>query len=74
MAANGQANVFSAPKRKNYRPVLLFFTIFGAQRFRTSGASWADRETVMRFSTLTQRIAGDAAAAWDIHYQAQALR
>jgi len=28
----------------------------------------------MRFSTLTQRIAGDAAAAWDIHYQAQALR
>lgn len=28
----------------------------------------------MRYSTLTQRIAGDAAAAWDIHYQAQALR
>ncbi|HDS1679477.1 TPA: aminotransferase class I/II-fold pyridoxal phosphate-dependent enzyme [Pseudomonas putida] len=28
----------------------------------------------MRFSTLTQRIAGDAASAWDIHYQAQALR
>lgn len=24
----------------------------------------------MRFSTLTQRIAGEAAAAWDIHYQA----
>lgn len=28
----------------------------------------------MRFSTLTQRIAGEAAAAWDIHYQALALR
>ncbi|MFJ4157464.1 pyridoxal phosphate-dependent aminotransferase [Pseudomonas sp. NPDC089752] len=28
----------------------------------------------MRYSTLTQRIAGEAAAAWDIHYQAQALR
>ncbi|MFJ4348476.1 pyridoxal phosphate-dependent aminotransferase [Pseudomonas sp. NPDC089401] len=28
----------------------------------------------MRYSTLTQRIAGQAAAAWDIHYQAQALR
>jgi arginine:pyruvate transaminase len=28
----------------------------------------------MRYSTLTQRIAGDGAAAWDIHYQAQALR
>ncbi|WP_194790821.1 pyridoxal phosphate-dependent aminotransferase [Pseudomonas sp. UFMG81] len=28
----------------------------------------------MRYATLTQRIAGDAAAAWDIHYQAQALR
>jgi arginine:pyruvate transaminase len=24
----------------------------------------------MRYATLTQRIAGDAAAAWDIHYQA----
>ncbi|QXI36532.1 pyridoxal phosphate-dependent aminotransferase [Pseudomonas xantholysinigenes] len=28
----------------------------------------------MRYSTLTQRIAGDAASAWDIHYQALALR
>ncbi|TFF42662.1 pyridoxal phosphate-dependent aminotransferase [Pseudomonas sp. RIT623] len=28
----------------------------------------------MRYSTLTQRIAGEAAAAWDIHYQALALR
>lgn len=28
----------------------------------------------MRYSTLTQRIAGEAASAWDIHYQAQALR
>ncbi|WP_409295830.1 pyridoxal phosphate-dependent aminotransferase [Pseudomonas sp. KCJK8670] len=28
----------------------------------------------MRYSTLTQRIAGDASSAWDIHYQAQALR
>jgi len=28
----------------------------------------------MRYSTLTQRIAGDAAAAWDVHYQAQTLR
>lgn len=28
----------------------------------------------MRYATLTQRIAGDATAAWDIHYQAQALR
>ncbi|MGJ7546921.1 pyridoxal phosphate-dependent aminotransferase [Pseudomonas alloputida] len=28
----------------------------------------------MRYSTLTQRIAGEAVAAWDIHYQAQALR
>lgn len=28
----------------------------------------------MRYSTLTQRIAGDAAAAWDIHYQALAMR
>jgi len=28
----------------------------------------------MRYSTLTQRIAGEAAAAWDIHYQAQTLR
>lgn len=28
----------------------------------------------MRFSDLTQRIAGDGAAAWDIHYRALALR
>jgi arginine:pyruvate transaminase len=28
----------------------------------------------MRYSTLTQRIAGEAVMAWDIHYQAQALR
>ncbi|HEK1689137.1 TPA: aminotransferase class I/II-fold pyridoxal phosphate-dependent enzyme [Pseudomonas putida] len=28
----------------------------------------------MRYSRLTQRIAGETAAAWDIHYQAQALR
>lgn len=28
----------------------------------------------MRYSTLTHRIASDAGAAWDIHYQAQALR
>ena len=28
----------------------------------------------MRYSTLTQRIAGESASAWDIHYQAQALR
>ncbi|WP_449432834.1 pyridoxal phosphate-dependent aminotransferase [Pseudomonas putida] len=28
----------------------------------------------MRYSMLTQRLAGDAACAWDIHYQAQALR
>lgn len=28
----------------------------------------------MRFSNLTQRIAGDGAAAWDIHYRALALR
>jgi len=28
----------------------------------------------MRYSTLTQRIAGEAVSAWDIHYQAQALR
>lgn len=28
----------------------------------------------MRFSTLTQRIAGDGAAAWDIHYRALAMQ
>jgi arginine:pyruvate transaminase len=28
----------------------------------------------MRFSALTQRIAGDGAAAWDIHYRALALQ
>ncbi|MDH0647708.1 aminotransferase class I/II-fold pyridoxal phosphate-dependent enzyme [Pseudomonas sp. GD03858] len=28
----------------------------------------------MRYSSLTQRIAGDAASAWDIHYQALDLR
>lgn len=28
----------------------------------------------MRYSTLTHRIASDAGAVWDIHYQAQALR
>jgi arginine:pyruvate transaminase len=28
----------------------------------------------MRFSDLTQRIAGDGAAAWDIHYRALALQ
>ncbi|WP_223467012.1 MULTISPECIES: pyridoxal phosphate-dependent aminotransferase [unclassified Pseudomonas] len=28
----------------------------------------------MRFSDLTQRISGDGAAAWDIHYRALALR
>ncbi|MDH0301790.1 MULTISPECIES: aminotransferase class I/II-fold pyridoxal phosphate-dependent enzyme [unclassified Pseudomonas] len=28
----------------------------------------------MRYSSLTQRIAGDAASAWDIHYQALAMR
>ena len=28
----------------------------------------------MRFSRLTQRIAGDGAAAWDIHYRALAKR
>jgi len=28
----------------------------------------------MRFSQLTQRIAGDGAAAWDIHYRALAKR
>lgn len=28
----------------------------------------------MRFSNLTQRIAGDGAAAWDIHYRALALQ
>jgi aspartate/methionine/tyrosine aminotransferase len=27
----------------------------------------------MRFSSLTQRIAGDGAAAWDIHYRALAM-
>ena len=27
----------------------------------------------MRFSDLTQRIAGDGAAAWDIHYRALAM-
>ena len=28
----------------------------------------------MRFSDLTQRISGDGAAAWDIHYRALALQ
>ncbi|WP_060512910.1 pyridoxal phosphate-dependent aminotransferase [Pseudomonas sp. NBRC 111124] len=28
----------------------------------------------MRYSMLTQRIAGEAVTAWDIHYQAQAMR
>ncbi|BCQ62567.1 hypothetical protein PBOI14_43170 [Pseudomonas sp. Boi14] len=31
-------------------------------------------EKAMRYSALTQRIAGEGSAAWDIHYRALALR